>query len=374
MLFWSIAALLTLGASLAVLLPLARRNETSVADGNFDVEVYRDQLSELEKDVARKLVAPSDAEQARAEISRRIISADARAKHKSVGVSRSGRMIGAAAILAVPLVSWGLYTATGSPDIPDQPLAARLEANPADSSADELIARAEGHLASNPEDGRGWDTLAPIYVRIGRFADGATAYRNAIRLEGETSTRLAGLGEAITNAGGGIVSVEAQKTFEKAVAIEPAQPKAQFFLAIALSQEGRHDDAEKAWQAMLDTLPQDSPWRAPVERAQAESRRLAGVPPIAGPGQADVDAAADMSDADRNEMVAGMVARLDERLRQNSNDVDGWMQLVRSYMVLGNGKEAAGARDRGLAALGKDSEDGRKLADFAASLNVEAAE
>jgi cytochrome c-type biogenesis protein CcmH len=379
MMFWIVAALLTLGASLAVLLPLASRPKGDSGGNEHDLEVYRDQLSELDRDMARGLIAPADAEQARAEIARRIIRAGSGGEGGSVPrFATSGRVLGGVAVLAIPLISWGLYAAIGSPDVPSQPLQERLAQNPADGSVDELIARAEGHLAANPQDGRGWDVLAPVYLRLGRFDEAATAYRNAIRLEGSTATREAGLGEAITDAGEGIVSSDAQRAFERALKLEPTQPKASFYLATALVQDGKMTEAAKAWEAMLALLPGDSPWRSPTEQALAETRkRLAEAgpqKPSTGPTQTEIDAAASMSPTDRTAMIETMVAGLDEKLRENPNDPEGWMRLVRSYLVLGKKDDARTAFNRGLSALGASTEDGRKFADFAATLGLSATE
>ena len=379
MLFWVIAALLTLGASLAVLLPLSGRRAVRVADGLHDVEVYRDQLLELERDAQRGLIQPAEAEQARAEIGRRMLKADKDAKVLQAAGrddSNAMRALGMAAVLAVPLVSWGIYAVTGSPDLPSQPLAARLDKNPADSSVDELIARAEAHLAANPNDGRGWDVLAPIYARMGRYPEAVTAYRNAIRIDGADAARQAGLGEAIAGAAGGTITAEAQEALQRALALEPGEPKARFLLASAYAQEGRIADAVDAWQAMLLALPADSPWRASVEQAVAEgNRRLAATGDAdSGPTQEDVDAASEMSTEDRSAMIESMVASLDERLKQNPRDVDGWRRLVRSYQVLGRTDAANDALKRGLSALGETSAEAKQLADFSASLGLRATE
>ena len=255
-----------------------------------------------------------------------------------------------AAVLAVPLVSWGIYAAIGSPDLPSQPLAARLEKSPADSTVDELIARAEAHLAANPEDGRGWDVLAPIYARLGRYGEAATAYSNAIRLDGANGARESGLGEAIAGDAGGMVTAEAQAAFSRALQLEPGQPKASFYLASALAQEGKVAEAVAAWQAMLAALATDSPWRGAVEQAVAEANgRLAAAG--AGPTQEGIDAAAGMSAEDRNAMIETMVASLDEKLRQNPRDLEGWTRLVRSYHVLGRAdaaRDCAEARHRSI--------------------------
>lgn len=379
MVFWFVAALLTLGASLTVLLPLAGRSKDVSSGAEHDLEVYRDQLAELERDAARGLIQPADAEQARAEIARRIIrSGSDEASPRMPRFFAAGRALGGAAVLAVPLVSWALYGMLGSPDIPSQPLQERLAQSPAESSVDELIARAEGHLAANPEDGRGWDVLAPVYMRMGRFDQAVTAYRNAIRLQGSTAEREAGLGEALTGAGGGVISTEAQQAFERALKLENNQPKARFFLASALVQDGKLAEAASAWEAMLADLPADSPWRGPTEQALAEvKKRLAAsgpMKPTAGPTQQDMDAATSMSPEDRKAMIESMVAGLDAKLRQNPHDLEGWQRLLRSYLVLGKNDEAHAALSRGIAALGSTTEDGRKFAEFAATLGLSAPE
>jgi cytochrome c-type biogenesis protein CcmH len=378
MLFWVVAALLTLGASLAVLLPLAGRGKARAAEGAHDLEVYRDQLAELDRDAARGLIQPAEAGEARAEIARRILKVDRESAGTAVSSeSRAVRAIGMAAVLVVPLVSWGVYAAIGSPDLPSQPLAARLEKNPADSTVDELVARAEAHLAANPDDGSGWDVLAPIYARLGRYGEAVTAYSNAIRLDGANGARESGLGEAIAGAAGGMITVEAQEAFSRALKHEPGQPKASFYLASALAQEGKAAEAVAAWQAMLTALPADSPWRGAVAQAVAEANATVaaasgeGAP---GPTQQEIEAAAGMSAEDRNAMIETMVAGLDQKLRDNPRDLDGWTRLVRSYHVLGRAAEARDALKRGLVALGEGSDESKRLAALSGELGVTVAE
>lgn len=376
MLFWVIAAVLTLGASLAVLLPLAT-GTTGRRDGSdHDLEVYRDQLSELDRDVERGLVQPAQAEEARAEIARRILRLDPAGDGKAPRQTSRGKLATTIAVLAIPLISWGVYSGLGSPELPSQPLAERLAKKPADSTVDELIARAEAHLIGNPSDGRGWDVLAPIYVRMQRYPDAVTAYRNAIRLDGATAARQAGLGEAIAGAAGGIVSTDAQAALEAALKLDPVNAKANFYLALAMDQEGRRAEAAERLKHLLTLLPPDSPWRSAVEEAIAKVDGKDGVASgqPAGPSQAEVDAASSMSPQDRSAMIETMVAGLDEKLRQNPRDWDGWSRLVRSYLVLGKVPQARDALNRGVAAFGADTDDARRLVVFAQSLGLGATE
>jgi cytochrome c-type biogenesis protein CcmH len=372
--FWIVAALLTLGASLAILSPMLRSGEAAAAAGAYDIEVYRDQLAELDRDADRGLIRPTEAEEARAEIGRRILRAGrSRNSARRTGGGRSGRLLASAAVLAVPLVSWSLYGVLGSPDLPSEPLAARLAKNPADSTIDELVARAERHLASVPSDVRGWDVLAPIYVRMSRFSDAANAYRTAISLGGSNAAREAGLGEALAAEQGGMISADAAAAFEKALAIDPKDAKARFFLATAQAQHGKTDEAAGNWRAMLNDLPPDSPWRSAVEQALAALADGSSAPPASGtsgPTRDQVAAADSMSAGDRAAMIEGMVARLDDELRKNPADPEGWRRLVRSYVVLGRKTEAQDALKRGVAALGADSAAARELDRFAASLGL----
>jgi cytochrome c-type biogenesis protein CcmH len=392
MLFWIAAAIRTVVASLAGLLPVRRRPGAAARAEDHDLEVYKDQLREVERDLGRGVIGAAEAEEARAEIGRRILRLAAAAPAPDSSRRLAGTRYGAmAAVLVVPLVGWAGYALLGSPDLPPQPLSARLSANPASNTMEELVARAERHLAQNPEDGKGWDVLGPIYLRIGRFDDAIAAFGNAIRREGATANREAGLGEALAARAGGLIRGEAAEAFRRALALEPGMPKARFYLATALAQEGKLAEAMADWSALRDTLPMDSPWRAAVQEAVAEAgRRLASGDTPAAPGpsqddvaaaagmapadrtamQDDVAAAAGMAPADRTAMIESMVAGLDRKLKENPQDREGWQRLIRSYLVLQRKDDALAALDRATAAFGEDSAEAGELAAFAAELGL----
>jgi len=363
MFFWLTATLLTLCACLAVLWPFLRSRPLVAARPEaHDVEVYRDQLRELDRDLARGTIAAEEAAQARAEIARRLLASDG----ALAGVqprraqSRLPYAVASVAVLAVPIVSWGVYVAIGSPRLPDQPLVARLNADPAHSSSAELVARAERHLAANPQDGRGWDVLAPIYLRMGRSADAVTAYRNAIRINGASAARQGGLGEALVAAGGGIVSAEAHAAFAAAREQDPADARARFFLALARAQEGDAAGSVAEWRSLEAALPADNPWRAAA--AQALSRAEGVVPRNEGN---DGDEGAEQA-----RMIAGMVEGLDQRLRESKGTVEEWERLIRSYMVLGREADARDALSRGRSAMGEQSAEAQRLVVFAQALGL----
>lgn len=368
MLFWIAAAALTLAACLAVLVPLTRQRAAAAAGGH-DVEVYRDQLQEVERDAARGAIETSQAEQAKVEIARRLLKADADARSvRAAGKGGAVRVAGFLGVLVIPLVSWGLYTTIGAPGLPGEPLAERMARNPSESTVDELVARAEKHLADNPDDARGWEVLGPVYMRQQRFADAATAWRNAIRLAGSNAQRESALGEAIAAAAGGVITAEAHAAFERALTHDPNEPKARFLLASGLAQEGKIAEAAKGWRTLKAALPADSGWHEPVDRAIAEAEERLGAPAAKGPDADAVAAANEMSPQDRQQMIEGMVASLDEKLRANPDDLEGWQRLIRSYVVLGRADDAKAALGRALAGLEGDKK--AQVSAFAAELGV----
>ncbi|WP_404933348.1 c-type cytochrome biogenesis protein CcmI [Nitratireductor sp. L15S-10] len=370
MLFWILAALLTFVAAFAVLRPFAMRQAPTEDARAYDIEVYRDQLEEVDRDAKRGLIGQQEAEQARAEIGRRIlqVSETADGRNEKRANRRVTRLTAAASVLAVPLVSWGLYVLTGSPDMPAQPLHARTAAEPADASIDELVARAETHLATNPDDARGWQVLAPVYMRLGRFADAQTALQNIMRLSGETADMKAALGEAMVGAARGMVTAEAEEVFEQALDLDPKEPKARFFLGLSRAQEGATEEAQTIWRGMLEDLPEASPWREAAQQAIAQSGGAGAAD--RGPSEDQVAAATDLSETDRQAMIEGMVKGLDEKLRQNPADLEGWRRLIRSYIVLQRPDAAKEALVRAVAAFGAETPETGELKEFAANLGV----
>jgi len=379
MLFWVIAAVMTAVTTLALLRPVVRaRSEASDAPELHDIEVYRDQLSEVDRDLAEGLVDPVQAEVAKTEISRRLLGAARKSEAANPeGRVASNRGLRRAAVvlmaLFMPIAALTAYLELGRPGLPQLPLSARLQADPQAGDVAMLISKAEQHLAENPDDGRGWDVLGPIYLRTGRYEDAATAYRKAISILGPSPARLSSLGEALYSASGGIVTEEANLAFQTARELDSTDPKPQFFLAVALAQSGKTSEARAAFSSMLETAPDGAPWIPAVQRQLAALQPESGAGPLSGAGApapgnptaADIAAAQNMSPEDRQAMVASMIESLEAKLVDNPDNIAGWLRLVRSHVVTGDRDKAQAALDRAFAVFATASSERQQLSALA---------
>jgi cytochrome c-type biogenesis protein CcmH len=373
MTLWFGIALMTAAAVWAVLWPLARRGN-ELRSGS-DVAVYRDQLAEVERDRAAGLIGESEAVGARVEVSRRLIAAaDAQTGPPSSASSATWRRraVALVALVVLPFGAAAFYLALGSPSLPDQPLAPRLAASRSDPSVDTLIAQVEEHLSRRPEDGRGWEVIAPVYLRLGRFDDAVKARRNALRLNGATGEREAALGEALVFAANGVVTAEAKAAFERAIALDANRVEARYFLGLAAEQDGDYSQAAATWRALLEAAPPDAPWIDVLRGALARVNPggATGSPRI-DPSDEQVTASRQLGPEQRKAMIEGMVERLSERLHRDGADVDGWLRLVRSYLVLGQPEKARAAVIDARRALAGDAIKLRRLDDLLRGLGLE---
>jgi cytochrome c-type biogenesis protein CcmH len=358
MTLWFVFALMTVAAIFAVLLPLGRSGRAQ--NQGSEVAVYKDQLAEIERDLAAGLIAAPEAEAARVEISRRLLAAAGSEPASEPTSSLKWRR--AAAVLALaglPLIAIGVYMPLGSPRLQDFPLAQRERGAGSGMALENLVVQVEQHLEKNPTDGRGWNVLAPVLVRLGRFDDAVRAYRNSLTYNGESSERRADLGEAIAAAAGGVVTAEAKTEFERARGLNADDPKANYFLGLAAEQDGRKDDAANIWRALLAKAPADAPWRPLVQTSLA--RVGGGGATMPALSDETIAASKDMNEGDRNAMVRGMVERLATRLKQNGDDVEGWLRLVRAYLVMGDRDRAMGASTDARQAVANDAARLRQL-------------
>lgn len=367
---WAAFAFMTGAVVLAVLWPLGRAR--GAAARAPDVSFYRAQIEEIDRDCALGLLAPADAEAAKAEAGRRLLRAAEQPAAKAVGAkSRGGvRLAAVAALVAIPAVSLSLYAWLGNPDLPDQPLSARVAERQSQFEVQSAVQKIEQHLAANPDDGRGWDILAPVYMKMGKYEEAARAFANANRVLGDTPERLTAQGEALVYAAQEQVTPEAQQVFNKALDLQPGHPVAFFYLALAREQAGDKAGAIEAYTQLAQGTRPEAPWQ-PVVRARIAA--LGGTPPAAadgGPKGETADAVRAMPSDEQRAMIRTMVDGLAARLDADGRDVEGWLRLLRSYKVLQEKDLAQAALAKARSALAADPDGLRRVNALADELGL----
>lgn len=354
MLLWVGFALMTAAVMAALLRPLWRTDADALAPAEADLAVYRDQLTEIDSDRERGLIADAEAVSAKTEVARRMLDRAASPDHATgsapaPSASRTQWIARVAAAL-VPIAAVGTYLVVGSPTTPDAPLEARRNTSPENSTVADLIGKVEARLAAQPDDGQGWAVIAPVYMRVNRFADAANAFSRANALLGEKPAYVMGFAEATMLDNDGVVTETARKAFRRVLELEPNRIEAAFALSLAKEQDGDLAGALADYRGLLAKAPAEAAWKPALQnRIKGLDDRLAGrtpapEPPAAGapqtapapqagaPNAADVAA---MKPEDQARMIEGMVQRLAERLKTNGKDLPGWLQLIRAYAVLG---------------------------------------
>jgi cytochrome c-type biogenesis protein CcmH len=361
--FWISAGLLTLVALIALLRPLVRGVAVPPDRSESVVAIYRRQLANIDNELAQGRLVDAQADDARAEITRRMLAASERESRDAAPADASpaetSRRIGAAlAITAVlPVSALVLYFAVGAPaaiDPTTRTAAAAGKQSPHDraelsAAADQLKARLQGE----PGHKEGWVLLGRTFVSLGRVSEAREAYGRAIALAPNDPELHAEFGEVLVVAAEGAVTPEAEAEFAKS----GNDPRARFYGAEAAVQRGDTAAAKTGYRALLADAPADAPWRKVVAERLAQitrDERPTGAAPAntapAGPSAQDVAAAQALSPEERQAMIRGMVDRLAARLEQNPNDKEGWTRLARAYDVLGEKDKAEAARVRAAAA------------------------
>ena len=190
---------------------------------------------------------------------------------------------------------------------------------------------------------------------------------------GPSPDRESALGQVLVMMNGGRVTEPAKTAFDTALNLQPEDPKSSFYLAIELSQTGHPGEAIKAFRAMEKRAPADAPWlravRQRIGQLERNDRQTSEISPVITPANRSGAAQQDEVRAPTVNVVE-MVSRLDVRLRKSPQNIEGWKQLVRSYVVL---KEQAKARDaltRGLKTFTPASEAGKELLALGAGLGL----
>ena len=342
-----------------VVLPLMHSARPAPERGQFDRAVYRDQLKELERDEARGLIAPREAASARLEIERRLLAADDARSGAAAPSGAASPWLAVTLALLLPGAAVLLYLALGTPSAPDQPYAARsgeraLAAGGGHGDMAKTAAALEAKLKQAPDNEGDWLLLARTEAALGHWQKSADAYGEAMRLTKGRPDVAASYGEMLVAAAEGIVTPRARAALSTALAGDPGNAVARYYLALGDAQEGKAQEAIAAWQKLAAEESADSPARAELKERIAETARAAGLPAPelatpqarAGPSPEQMAAAANMPPEERQKMIRGMVDALAAKLEGAPDDVEGWLKLGRAYGVLGERDKAVDAYER----------------------------
>jgi cytochrome c-type biogenesis protein CcmH len=373
MTFWIIVAALAIGVGAILGLTLLRGRVGEAPPAAYDLDVYRDQLREIDRDLKRGVLEAEDAERLRAEVSRKILAADAQLRAggesggqpKALGVAMAG--------VVVAVITGGgvlLYSQIGAPGYGDLPMATRIANSEAardarldQESAEErfapeptglpdgtsedymaLVERLRETVAERPNDQQGLRFLVRSEAALGNMEAARKAQAQLIEVKGEAATAedYATLAELMINATNGYVSRDAEAALRDALDRNPRAPTARFYLGLYMTQIDRPDAAFRLWRDLLEESTPDAPWVPPIRAGIEELAARAGeryeLPPLAGapgPSAGDIEAAQDMDPEARQQMIRGMVAELANRLAQEGGTAEEWARLINAYGVLG---------------------------------------
>jgi cytochrome c-type biogenesis protein CcmH len=325
--------------------------------------VYHRQLKELDQDINAGRVLAGEAAALRTEIARRLLAEDSLSQPPKT--QQANPWVPLVFALLVPAIAVPSYYLRGTPGQPDMPQAIRLANAEANQDMDAMVAKVERRLVDKPDDGKGWALLAPIYMQLARYREAAEAYQQLLRLEAPSPELYAAFGEALTFANEGIVPDVAEKAFTLALQLDPDHAKASFYAAVVLKQDGKTGAAREAFDRLLRRAGPDAPWRTDVER---EIASLAKPPALTSE---QVKQSTEMSVTDRQDMIRNMVAGLEARLDVDSNDIGGWLKLIRARAVMGEQNQARSSLAKARTAFKDNPQERAALDALAAELELQ---
>lgn len=373
MIFWAIVGVLLLATVLALLAPLIRRRVETGSRPDHELAVLKDQLREIEADLAAGRMDEAQAAAGRIEVERRILAEAAALETESAAnpvdpdtVARRRLIASTLVILLVPIGTMAMYMILGTPGMPDVPLAERAAerarlAETADrrQGLSEMAAELAERLKSEPSDLAGWMLLGRTYQMLEQPKDAVEAFAKATQLPTADAQTWSSFGEALVQGNDGLVTPVAREAFSRAVDLMPAEPRARFYLGLAERQAGDPEGALGWWVDLEADSPADAPWQGLLRQRIEEAAEVAGIDLAdrrsqaaersvkrengRGPSAEDMEEAARMAPQDRLAMIEGMVEGLAARLAEDPSDVEGWRRLGRSYKVLEQPEKAVEA-------------------------------
>lgn len=391
MTFWIVASLIMLAVSALLIRALRGVGDAGLTGAASDLAVYRDQLSEVDRDLAKGVLTKAEAATVRLEVSRRLLEADQRENAAKAATRGSGLVAGLAVASITLIGGTGLYLTLGTPGAPDIPMTERLAmldeaaltrmpqaeaetlaapnlpvAPEAEPKFLDLMAKLRTALADRPDDVQGLTLLVRNEARLGNYVAARQAQDKliAVKADDVTADDLAVGIEMMVFSAGGYISPEAEDYLKDLLEQQPGRGSAQYFLGLLHAQNGRPDRAFPVWRRLLENSRPDAPW-VPVILAEISGiASAAGVsyapPSLSGPTSEDIASSADMTDEDRQTMIRGMVEGLAERLATDGGPPEEWARLITALGVLGENERAQAIFDEARSVF-KDSETAMSL-------------
>ncbi len=379
MAFWMATAAFSALVVGLLMMAVLRPRAGSAPAAAYDMQVYRDQLKEVDRDRARGVLNDDEAERARAEVARRLLEADRAlqaAQTQPPKARRADKMLVALGLAACVAGAFGLYLQIGAPGYPDLPIASRIaqvdaarqsrptqdaaeaqlpfrEGLPPDPRREALVAQLRTVMEQRPDDVQGLTLLAQNEAALGNFRAAHLAQTRLIAVLGDGATGFhhIDLAEMLILAAGGYVSPEAEAALLRGLELEPRNGTARYYVGLMYAQQGRPDLAFPIWRNLMADSTADAPWLEPIRLQIEEVAFLAGVnvtladlpqpAQMPGPTAADVAAAQNLSGPDQAAMIESMVARLAARLADEGGPPEDWARLIRAQIVLGRTEDAA---------------------------------
>ncbi len=372
--FGLICTALAVLAIATVLAPLWRGRATDAAGGSgtdTDIDIYRDQLAEVDRDLARGVLDMTEAERTRVEISRRLLHADTNTRSATIGAPRgANRVVIILLAAAIFLGAGALYWQLGAPGYGDYPRAQRIaasderrenrpsqqdaeKANPetdaisqADAGTREILQALRGAAFERPDEVQAWAYLAQIEASVGNMQRAARAQETTIALLGDTAveTDFVRLLDFLVIGAQGYVSPEVEAIAVSLLQSDPDNTAAQYYAGLLYAQNDRPDRAFGFWRRVVEDGDQDTLyWDFAASRISDVAAQLGidyALPDQRGPTADDLAAAQDMSEQDRNAMIEGMVGQLADRLATEGGPPQDWARLISSLAVLGETETA----------------------------------
>lgn len=377
MTFWVLTIALALIFTATMVVALLRPRRDLAAAASFDLQVYRDQLSEIEQDARSGKIPEDEAARLKTEISRRILAADSKVQSHQGGLdAQAPARVGLAAVIIAVMFGGGfaLYTSLGAPGYGDMPLQMRVDqardlltnrqsqaqaeaARPAQAAAQApedylaLVNQLREAVEQRPDDLQGLQLLVRNEAALGNYVAAYQAQAQVVRVMGDQASvkELTDLADMMVIAAGGYVSPETQQVLDRVLERAPTNGVARFYSGILMAQTGRPDLGFRIWDDLLRNSREGDPWVGPIQQEIMDLAFRAGVseytPPSpsggVGPSPEDVANAADMTPEERAEMVRGMVNRLSERLAEEGGPPQDWGRLITALVVIGESEQAS---------------------------------